>query len=73
VVVDQVLYGRMFGTIQSYDLMDNPKYQRIETLLRIMNSIFGFSEDFSSLIFNHITDDDLSAARRTTGGITQGS
>lgn len=34
--IDKDLHGRIRGTVMSYQMMDNPKYKEIETLLEIM-------------------------------------
>lgn len=34
--IDKDLHGRIRGKVISYQLMDNPKYKEIETLLEIM-------------------------------------
>jgi len=40
-VIDDSMFGRMvMGTIQSYDIMDNPKYRDIKGLLSIINETF---------------------------------
>jgi hypothetical protein len=45
--VSEEMYGTMFQKIQSYDLMDNQKYIKIEKLLSFMRETFGYNEDIS--------------------------
>ena len=48
--VDQDLHGRISNNVCSYDLMDNPKYQRIEECLEILNERLGESEQAHQLM-----------------------
>mmetsp|Transcript_14014 Transcript_14014/g.23808 ORF Transcript_14014/g.23808 Transcript_14014/m.23808 type:complete len:888 (-) Transcript_14014:196-2859(-) len=65
IAIDQSMYGRMFGGIQSYDLMDNIKYKRIQNLLALMNETFGFNEDLNGLISSSITEADFLRAKKS--------
>uniref|UniRef100_A0A7S3IM19 Uncharacterized protein n=1 Tax=Strombidium inclinatum TaxID=197538 RepID=A0A7S3IM19_9SPIT len=62
-IVDEAMHGRMQNTIHSYDLMDNPKYKRIDRLLDIMQETFGFNEEIHGLIKTSITEADFLLAK----------
>ena len=53
--LDDAMYGRLISEVQSYDLMDNTKYKRLNRLLEMMNETFGFNEDLMMLRKNNQT------------------
>lgn len=40
-IIDPSMLGRLTNDVQSYDYMENDKYNRIETLIGIMKETFG--------------------------------
>ena len=40
----------MLNFVQSYDLMDNPKYRNLEALLEAMKETFGYNQDLHGLV-----------------------
>ena len=48
--VEQDLHGRISNNVCSYEMMDNPKYQRIEECLEILNERLGESEQAHQLM-----------------------
>ena len=48
--IDENMHGRMLNSVQSYDLMDNPKYRNLEALLEAMKETFGYNQDLHGLV-----------------------
>ena len=55
--LDEVMYGRIPTEVQSYDLLDNPKYKELVTMLHYISENFGYNEDTEAIkmIRNHTT------------------
>ena len=43
-ILDNSMFGWMNSNLQSYDYLDNKKYQRILKLLKIMKETFGYDD-----------------------------
>lgn len=55
--IDDSMHGRMgAGNIQSYDLMDNPRYKELDQLLIVMKETFGYNEDIAGLVKQSLTE-----------------
>ena len=52
------MFGRIMNEIQSYDYLDNAKYQKIQRLLNILKETFGYDEMMADQINAHRTKDD---------------
>lgn len=48
--IDENMHGRMLNSVQSYDIMDNPKYRNLEALLEAMKETFGYNQDIHGLV-----------------------
>jgi hypothetical protein len=48
--VEQDLHGRISNNVCSYDLMDNPKYEKIEECLEVLNERLGETEQAHQLM-----------------------
>mmetsp|Transcript_42256 Transcript_42256/g.64785 ORF Transcript_42256/g.64785 Transcript_42256/m.64785 type:complete len:111 (-) Transcript_42256:5-337(-) len=59
------MLGNMAGTLPSFDLMENPKYKRINKLLFVMNETFGFNQELNGLIRHSITEANQLLAKRS--------
>ena len=52
--LEDQMYGSLMSSVQSYDLMDNPKYKKLQNLIQAMNqaetdgSADGNTKDMSS-------------------------
>jgi hypothetical protein len=57
--IDEDMKGRMMGTLQSYDFMDNEKYTKLDRLFSIMQETFGYSKDIHGLVKTSITEANL--------------
>ena len=48
--IDEELVGSIISEQQSYNMMDNVKYQRVSNLLKIMQETFGIPDDESKSV-----------------------
>jgi hypothetical protein len=57
--IDDEMKGRMMGSLQSYDFMDNDKYKKLDKMLGIMKETFGYNKDIHGLVKSSITEANL--------------
>lgn len=63
--IDDSMNGRMIGSVQSYDLMANPKYRRIDRLLFYMRETFGYNEEIAGFVMGSINEADFLLAKKS--------
>lgn len=61
--IDEHMFGKMGTTIQSFDIMENPKYRDVDHLLVMMRETFGYNKDLKSLVRAALIDKNLLMAK----------